>query len=227
MPLLTEHLLLQERAAFDAATRHPWLKLAGTSCLKRDDLRDWLIQDRLYALNYVSFIASLLSKISIPTHSDRPESIEWRVASILIDALTNIRRELAMFEEILRHEFGWRRGGEEARQETRAYADLFAGAAALNKSLLEGLAVLWATEKCYLEAWRYAKSCSSLAPKDDVLHNTLIPNWTSGEFAQFVDLIGALLDELSEANLGKWSWSEMERIWIQVLFAEKMFWPQV
>lgn len=228
MARLTAHLISHAPAAFNAATQHPWLKLAGSASLDRDALLAWLTQDRLYAINYVSFIGSLLAKVSIPTIADRTDTLGWRIVDLLIDALTNIRRELAMFEDILREEFGWEKGGEQARQETRAYADIFAGAAAPNKSILEGMTVLWATEKCYLEAWRYARSQSSSSGQEDVLQKTLIPNWTGGEFIDFVSIIGGLVDELAaDFNAGSPEWSKCEDVWRQVLYAEERFWPQV
>ncbi|KAJ3196519.1 hypothetical protein HK101_008703 [Irineochytrium annulatum] len=233
MPRLTSHLLSHAPASFALATTHPWLKLAGTSSLQPSALLAWLSQDRLYALNYVSFIGSLLAKIAIPTTADRETTLEWRIVSTLIDALTNIRREVGMFEDVLRGEFGWREGGETPRMETRAYADVFAGAAASSKSILEGMTVLWATERCYLEAWRFAKSqplSAALAAKDekDVMRDTLIPNWTSDEFVEFVDTIGDLVDELAaKVEEGGSEWKKAEEAWRQVLWAEERFWPTV
>ncbi|KAF1344209.1 hypothetical protein BDV97DRAFT_403154 [Delphinella strobiligena] len=228
MPHLTSHLLEHDPSAFIAATQHPWLHLAGTSSLDRTHLLAWLTQDRLYALNYVSFIGALLSKVSLPSTAARTETLEWRMTNLLIEALTNIRRELAMFEDVLRDEFGWTEGGEKARLETRAYADVFAGASAPSKSLIEGMVVLWATEKCYLESWRYAKSRTSTSGQDDVLQKTLISNWTSDEFVGFVDTIGGLVDELAAGlKEGDKVWVRCEQAWEQVLFAEEKFWPQV
>lgn len=229
---LTLSLLSHAPSAFHKATNHPFLHLAGTSSLDRSSLLTWLTQDRLYALSYVSFIGSLLSKSALPSTADRVQSLEWRIADCLIDALTNIRRELAMFEDVLRDEFGWKDGGETPTHETRAYQDLFAGAAAPNQSLLVGMTVLWATEKCYLEAWRAAKSHSAEVDetkKQDVMQKTLIPNWTSDEFGAFVDQIGHLVDELAQEHgkPGSREWLKCEEAWTQVLWAEERFWPNV
>ena len=135
-----------------------------------------------------------------------------------------------MFEDVLRQEFGWAEGGEVPRQETRAYADVFAGASRASASLLEGLVVLWATEKCYLEAWKYAKAQSGDRAREDgeedVLQKTLIPNWTSEEFETFVDTIGDLVNELGE-DAAQGEWTKAEEAWRQVLWAEERFWPEV
>ncbi|GAB7355873.1 hypothetical protein MBLNU459_g6529t1 [Dothideomycetes sp. NU459] len=230
-PKFTDHLLSHARSEFKAATTHPFLRQAGSSAISKSALLAWLTQDRLYALSYVSFVGALLSKSSVPSTGTRTQTLEWRVADCLIDALINIRRELAMFEDVLRDEFGWKDGGEHPRPETRAYQDLFAGAAAPNQSLLIGMTVLWATEKSYLEAWRFAKSQArhvSSNADEDVLQNTLIPNWTSDEFAKFVDQIGELLDELAqEVPKGGREWGKCEEAWRQVLWAEERFWPAI
>ncbi|KAL1305080.1 hypothetical protein AAFC00_002014 [Neodothiora populina] len=228
MPSLTTHLLSHAPAEFRAATQHPWLKLAGSSSLDRTALLAWLTQDRLYALNYSTFIGSLLSKISVPSTASRTETLQWRIVNLLIDALTNIRRELVMFEDVLRQGFNWRDGGEKARRETRAYADVFAGAAAPNKSLLEGMTVLWATEKCYLEAWRFARSQEPNSGQEGVMQKTLIPNWTCDEFVGFVETIRGLVDELGAlVKEGGVEWQLAEDAWRQVLWAEEKFWPEV
>ena len=227
MPKLTVHLLAHAPEAFKSATQHPWLHLAGTNALSRPALLAWLTQDRLYALNYPTFIGSLLSKLYLSSESTRTETLEWRICSLLIDSLTNIRRELQMFENVLKEEFNWTEGGEVARQETRAYADIFAGAARPAAGLLEGMTVLWATEKCYFEAWKFARDQESEDKTgENVLRRTLIPNWTSAEFEEFVDTIGGLVDELGEGK-SKEEWRRAEDAWKQVLWAEEKFWPEV
>jgi len=218
---LTDHLLAQNPDGFKSATNHPWLRLAGTSKLPTSALLAWLTQDRLYIFSYIPFMGNMLSKASIPSTSSREKSLEWRVADCFINALTNVRRELGMFEDILREHFDWKEGGEQATKETRAYQDMFAGAGAPNQSILIGMTALWATEKCYLEAWKYALSFKDEVPqdrKDHVLHTTLIPNWTCDEFEEFVICIEKLLDELA-ADIGQGSteWIKCEQIWEQVL----------
>lgn len=234
---LTTHLLSSSTIPFNSATQHPFLHAAGTLTLTTSSLSAWLLQDRLYALNYPTFIGALISKTTLPSTTTRTSTLEWRITSLLIDALTNIRRELSMFENVLREEFNWGKDSQaeeqqqQARQETRAYADVFAGASAPGRSLLEGMVVLWATEKCYLEAWRYAKSqvkSDDGKGEDHVLTRTLIPNWTCDEFVEFVDAIGELVDELGEGvQEGGSEWRVAEEAWRQVLWAEERFWPDV
>ncbi|MCJ1365737.1 hypothetical protein MMC16_004862 [Acarospora aff. strigata] len=187
---LTTYLLSLHPPSFRLATQSPFLRSAGTGTLPPRTLSAWLSQDLHYAKSYIRFVALLLSKIRLPsppshsdpTTTDQPgktsikHGLEWRLTSLLINALSNIHREILLFESTA-HTYGldlqtpWDGGvcdGDgDSRASfcvnpiTRAYVDLFAGAAGPASSLLEGLVVLWATEKCYLEAWRYALSRST------------------------------------------------------------------
>ena len=230
---LTAHLLNLSPAGHKTATTHPFLLRAGRGTLDPTTLSSWLRQDRLYALSYVSFIGSLLSKINIPTHATRASTIEWKITDCLIDALINIRREIGLFEDILRQDFGW--GGDEendrARTQTKAYTDLFAGAGAPNQPLLVGMTALWATEKCYLDAWRFARGNIGDdvgVAKGDTMREVLIPNWSSDEFEDFVTRIGGLLDELAaQEGVTKADLRKYEDVWNQVLWAEANFWPEM
>lgn len=119
---------------------------------------------------------------------------------------------------------------------TRAYIDMFMSAASSGVSVTEGLAVLWATEVCYLRAWRYA--ASHLKGRDGPAENDtdggalkakFIPNWSSTEFEGFVDRIGDVLDSMAEQTKGAEESEELRRRclewWRQVVWLEERFWP--
>ncbi|KAK0918836.1 hypothetical protein LTR57_011259 [Friedmanniomyces endolithicus] len=207
MPSLTAHLLHLDESALKAATQHPFLEAAATRSLPLEQLKTWLAQDRLYALAYTNFIGALLAKVPIPTTSDRETTLEWRAVDLLIDCLVNIRSESKLFEETAAAE-GWLDEVCDAQpnRHTRAYQDLFAGAAAAQKPLIVGLTVLWATEECYLRAWRHAK-----------------------KFEAFVRRIGALVNKFGSERAGEdgWEWQECEVAWRQTMWLEKEFWPDV
>ena len=232
MPSLTAHLLHLDPVSLLAATHHPFLAAAATSSLPLSQLKEWLAQDRLYAIAYVNFIGSLLSKASISSSAEREATLEWRAADVLIDCLTNIRVELKLFEETAAAE-GWLKEICDVRPsvQTRAYQDLFAGAAAPSRPLLVGLTVLWATEECYLRAWKYAasKMDHGLKSKDkDVMQRVFIPNWSSPEFEALVRRLGALTNKFGSMYEEEgWDWQECETAWRQVLWAESKFWPKV
>ncbi|KAM7211338.1 hypothetical protein V8F06_013271 [Rhypophila decipiens] len=112
---------------------------------------------------------------------------------------------------------------------------------------LEGAVTFWGTERCYLEAWSWAKAGQSTsgAPGDvredadgGALRKEFIPNWSSPDFARFVQKLGSLIDFAIDEVLQKVGEDEVERVkteilgrvesrWKSLLAAEASFWPQV
>ncbi|KAK4150032.1 hypothetical protein C8A00DRAFT_37364 [Chaetomidium leptoderma] len=114
---------------------------------------------------------------------------------------------------------------------------------------LEGALTFWGSERCYLDAWSWARDkaeerrCSGgHAEKDDAdggaLRKEFIPNWSSPEFAVFVDRLGALIDAAVAGMLEGKEGEERERLkgevlgrvegkWKTLLEAERQFWPDV
>ncbi|KAJ5174524.1 uncharacterized protein N7482_000401 [Penicillium canariense] len=127
-----------------------------------------------------------------------------------------------------------------ANRITRAYIDMFMSVGSAGVSVLEGLAVLWATEVCYLRAWRFAASHGKkregegegrkdMDADGGALREKFIPNWSSVEFEGFVDRIGDVLDQMAEQTKGV---EEAELLrsrclewWRQVVWLEERFWP--
>ncbi|KAL4992172.1 hypothetical protein BDW68DRAFT_150681 [Aspergillus falconensis] len=254
---LTTHLLSTTPTALHRATTHPFLRHAGSGTLPKCKLAAWLSQDRLYAQTYVRFIGSLLSKVHLPSTPSNPNNpgISEKILDILIDALNNIQLELRFFEDVARGyglDLNTITPPEESDPEveargkfapapiTQAYIDMFMSAASQGNSLLEGLVVLWATEVCYLKAWRYAagfleKSMGNGTGEDGgALREKFIPNWASEEFEEFVKRIGDVVDEFAGLELGMdlnegddGGLDKCERWWRQVVWLEERFWPQV
>ncbi|KAK6509430.1 hypothetical protein TWF481_004175 [Arthrobotrys musiformis] len=229
-PTLTTHLLTLTPSAYKSATTHPFLTAAATNSLPRSTILKWLLQDRHYALSYISFIGSLLSKLTIPTTSSRLSSLSWKIATTLIFSLDNIKSELELFDKTLIEEFGWSSEDEVGVEPiTRAYQDLFAGAGAGKAGLLEGMVVLWASERCYFDAWGFAKA-SAESTGEGVMTKVFIPNWTSEGFKQFVDTLEELVDGIAKeegVEVGGEIWGRSEVVWRQVLWLEERFWPDV
>jgi thiaminase len=168
LPSLTNILLNNSPGQFQAATQHPFLRLAGLGQLPKHVLSRWLSQDRLYAQAYIGFIGSLLSRVDLPYVfiNDKSSSLRWRIVNMLTNCLNNINRELDFFTTTA-HKYGLdlqaplRPGDSQfaADTATKQYIDLFrAFLTDPTMSLLEGLVVLWATETVYLRAWSYAAS---------------------------------------------------------------------
>lgn len=118
---------------------------------------------------------------------------------------------------------------------TRAYMDMFAGAGSGKASLLEGMVVLWATERCYFDAWGFAKKSvdtftGGREGKGDVMARVFIPNWTSEEFKGFVDTLEGLVNGIVEEDgvgMGSELWRRCEATWRQVVWLEEGFWPDL
>jgi thiaminase len=227
---LSEYLLTLEPKKLQSATEHSFLLHAATGSLSEKSFKAWLTQDRLYALSYLTFISSLLAKISIPSTSDRQSTLHWRIASSLIDCLANIREELKLFEDVAeKNDWTEELGMARPSIQTQAYKDLFAGAGQPTSSLLRGLVTLWATEKCYLLAWSYAASQIPAAIEDgqkNVMQSTFIPNFSNQDFAKFVQGLEDLVDELGQ-QAGPDDIQDVEGTWKQILWAEEAFWPTI
>ncbi|XWW98865.1 hypothetical protein V2A60_006869 [Cordyceps javanica] len=101
---------------------------------------------------------------------------------------------------------------------------------------LEAAVVFYGTERCYLDAWTWAKSHmdAGKAGEDDedggAVRRAFIANWTGDEFVAFVDRLGAILDDAVRAQGGEAREALLRRglvKWREVLAAEEAFWPAV
>jgi thiaminase len=266
---LTNLLTATSKAVFERATKHPFLKAAGQGQVSKQKLSQWLAQDRLYAQAYVRFIGALLSKVVLPSRNPdskkcRSPTTEQRIFGILVDSLVNIQRELQFFEDTAaeyeldlialmdqqNEDHGMVPNVFGAQPITRAYIDLFMSAASPGATMLEGMTVLFATEYCYLHAWKYAASVlATSSPHSSgpspfsfsagyerdldggALRRKFIPNWSSPEFEKYVAALREVTDELAGRLKGA---EELEREkgkcmgwWRQVLWVVERFWPDV
>ena len=120
----------------------------------------------------------------------------------------------------------------EASPATRDYLALFASAADPRTTLLQGMVLLWATQRCYLDAWKYGRSqrphTTTYADADGgALWDALIPNWTSPEFEKFVADIARYTDELARREGAQATDLIHNGVWQRVLQVERAFWPEV
>ncbi|KAI1497350.1 hypothetical protein F5X99DRAFT_397181 [Biscogniauxia marginata] len=265
-PSMTDYLISNPETAdlYERATKSQFLRLAGQGRLPRDQLSQWLSQDRLYAQAYVRFIGGLISRVQLPIEVEgtgTEESLPGRILTLLQSCLSGITQELRFFEKTARaysldltasgcptalgttapEKFG-------PNKTTRDYIDLFdsfgacaAGTAASRaepvRTLLDGLALLWATEKVYLDAWTYAREQrgeENANPSFDLdggaLRKEFIPIWTSDEFGDFVREIQECLDAYAAVQ-----GEETEEVdaagamtlFKKVLVLEEDFWPVV
>ncbi len=120
-----------------------------------------------------------------------------------------------------------------------------------SRSLLEGLLVLWATERAYLDAWSYAKAQGPPTtttrdhspPGQDqdqdpaadpdgsgTLTRRLIDNWTSDAFRAFVAEIEACLEALAhgqDTDTHEVLLASSISVVKKVFLLEEAFWPMV
>lgn len=157
---------------------------------------------------------------------------------MLIEAITNVRRELKFFEDVAgRYELSLE--VQKVGNGVRMYRNLFnavgEGVEKGERGVIEGLVLLWGTEKVYLEAWKFAKSLLEEQGKGGqdadggALRSEFIPNWSSSEFEGFVDQIGVLAEEVWRAEGGEKEKVEgdLKGLWVEILEVEKAFWPIV
>ncbi|KAI1128905.1 heme oxygenase-like protein [Nemania abortiva] len=250
---LTESLLADSQIAdlYQRATQSQFLRLGGQGRLSRGTLSAWLSQDRLYALAYVRFIGGLVSRVTFPTQVDAKgtsATLQWRILTLLQGCLAGITKELQFFEETARSydldlaAVGPGERGFGPNATTQGYIDLFDSFAAKprqeeERTLFEGLVVLWATEQAYFTAWSYAKQHSSQDAdfeKDSdggALRKHLIPNWTSRPFQEFVSEIRECVDAYAENLTGE---DNVDARFVtaaamtkKVFVLEEGFWPVV
>ncbi len=237
---LTDLLLDHQPYLLELATRAPFLVAAGTGKLSKALLSRWLSQDRLYAQAYIGFIGALIARVDLPyAHvSDKASSLRWRIVKMLSSSLENIHSELKFFEDVAKRynlnlEFSPRPDGHfTADTAAKQYIDLFrAFWTDPSMTLLEGLVVLWATEHCYLTAWRYAASHITSGRSNDLdggaLRNEFIPNWTGEEFGKFVNEIRECTNLLADREEARNKIEVFEAVWVHVLSIERKFWPEL
>ncbi len=116
---------------------------------------------------------------------------------------------------------------------------------------LEGAITFWGTERCYLDAWSWARdkaeerrssSSGDSAGKEDAdggaLRIEFIPNWSSPAFAEFVERLRKLIDAAVSDVLARKEGEQREQVkrellgrveakWRTLLEAERKFWPDV
>ncbi|KAI8953839.1 heme oxygenase-like protein [Xylaria longipes] len=252
-PLLTESLLADAEIAnlYQRATQSQFLRLGGQGRLARSTLSEWLSQDRLYAQAYIRFVGGLISRVKLPVEMDAKgasATLQWRILTLLQGCLAGIMRELRLFEatassynlDLAAAGPGEQRFGPNAI--TKAYIELFDSFTTKPleespRTLFDGLIVLWATEKAYLEAWSYANQHSAQTTdfEEDLdggaLRKSFIPNWTSQPFQDFVREIQECADAYAESQTGEDN-SDARFVMAaamvkRVLVLEEGFWPVI
>ena len=168
----TSYLFNADAESVYRATCHPFLIQAGQGSLPNSTLCQWLVQDAYYQMAYVNFLGGMLSKISFSLSSfpsnftetflsftevshgwqSKEESdLIWSTFSILTDALSNIKREMQFYGDTARN-YGLELEVRYPDDTTEEYMQLFKDVSAPDCHILDGLIVLWATERVRIAA---------------------------------------------------------------------------
>ncbi|KFX97104.1 hypothetical protein O988_05032 [Pseudogymnoascus sp. VKM F-3808] len=259
---LTKHLLTSAAGEFAAATQSPFLRAAAEGRLDKETLRLWLINDRKYIDAYIHGAEGMLREMEHPSgppsNTPVPNDGEGELKAWLIEGIANVQREEKFFVDVAtRYGIDLEpREGDRGMVAVRMFEHLFDSVPPTRDVSdpwwLQGAILFWATEKCYLEAWSWAKTLlNDQSPDKDAdggaLRTEFIPNWTSPEFSDFVDRLAHIIDEAAnkisediedekevapelatgfrEIMFVKKSVQKPMNLFLQVLDAEEKFWP--
>ena len=254
---LTQLLIASDAEGYQRATQSPFLRLAAQGHLSKDLLGQWLANDRIYIHSYIKGIGRLLSFLDMPGTVAAPgerDPVPTRLVDWLVDALVNIRREEKFFVSTAA-DYGiavdLERGPDGSVPDSakleglRRFETLFTtlspapgGQAPL--PWLECAVVFYGTEKCYVDAWSWARAQldggedGSNDADGGALRTHFIGNWTGEEFVRFVDQLGEMIDEavahaveMQGEDVRVQILDRAKEKWAAVLAAEQAFWPAV
>lgn len=257
---LTEHLLSESPAEFKKATQSPFLLAAAKGRLDKETLRSWLINDRKYIHAYIVGVDVMLAQLQNPPDEAVLDGSETALATWLTEAVANVRREEQFFLDVAaRYGIDLEPRAEDSSSDcVLAYETLFKyvplNPVTTEPWWLDAAVLFWTTEKCYLEAWSWAKAqLNDQSPELDAdggaLRTEFIPNWSSPEFADFVDRLAHIIDEavnklsedienkketdqpdiknMNEVVFVKMSVKTPQKLFLKVLETEEQFWPVI
>ena len=250
---LTTHLLSRNHEQLLRTTRHPFLARAANGTLSKSLIAQWLANSRVYLEGYTNLISTLLRQVQSQQHAisgpSDEASIQTRISNWLEAALQNARREAVFFEEVAgiynidASNFPLHQNLKS--EGLRRFENLFATFSAQQHNSflpwLEGLVLVWATEKVYYEAWSWARrqdaqSSPRTFDRDEdggAMRREFIPNWSNRDLLMFVERLERILNEgVSQAVANDDArWMEVktrtDQVWKAVLDAEDAFWPEI
>ncbi|KAI1812775.1 transcription regulator PAB1642 [Poronia punctata] len=257
MSSFTQALVASDPAVFQRATQSPFLRRAAQGTVSKEVLGRYLANDRLYVHGYLRAAGRLISFLPLPQvvpaaggelHAD-PAS---RLLAWTIDDLINIQHEERFLVDTAR-KYGIEvnlpadeHGRVPASAKTpglRQFEALFDGLQLGGGDggllpWLESAVVFYGTEKCYLEAWTWAKSQVDEDKDKDgaddedggMVRRELIANWTGPEFEAFVDQLAGIIDAAVQTQEEDAKEALLQRglvKWREILAAEEASWPVI
>ncbi len=162
-------------SAWQRIVTHPFVARTSDGSLPRETFDRWLTEDYFFVRSFQVYLAEL-SAIA-PNDQAR---------AVLADGIAALVPELALFEKA---------AAERGLDLTAEPSLLNVGYSAyLLSTVREGwpvaIAVLYAVEKAYYDAWASVRDTTG----PDTQYAGFIANWSSPEFAAYVEQLAALVD---------------------------------
>jgi thiaminase/transcriptional activator TenA len=200
MSLTCDQLVSRHAAAWEEATRHPFLEKCRIGRIGYGQFATWLVQDYLFVVEFTRFAARVLTTAP-GEHFD-----------VLLGGLTALRDELSWFRA-----HAGERGLQLAVPQQTACVQYcrFMDRLAHAPYPVQATA-FWAIEAVYHHAWQYASPM--VAPYDEFARR-----WGSAEFGAYVENLRRQADEALGAAPGA-EQSQAEAEFLEVLKLERIFW---
>jgi len=201
----TSEVLDKYSSSWQKMLDHPFLKQVADGTIPDERFANWLRQDYVFVREAIPFVALMIPKAPLPHRK------------ALADTVVGFNQELGLFEKMAA-EHGVDLQNVVAAPTNRGYIDFLLRTAALEPYEL-AFTALYAGEKAYLDSWRRVKQDQTERSK----WQGFIDHWSSDAFRDWVDWIGAELDELA-AKASPELRAQMEERFVDGLRYEYLFW---
>ena len=200
MSLTCDQMVSRHAAAWEDATRHPFLEGCRTGTIAHGQFATWLVQDYLFVVEFTRFAARVLTAAPV-AHFE-----------VLLNGLTALRDELSWFRA-----HAGERGLQLAIPQQTACVQYcrFMDRLAHAPYPVQATA-FWAIEAVYFHAWRGASPM--VAPYDEFAQR-----WGSAEFGAYVEELARQADEALDAAPGA-EQAQAEAEFLEILKLERVFW---
>jgi thiaminase/transcriptional activator TenA len=201
VPETTRALLTAQAAAWQRILDHPFVSRTSAGSLPKATFDRWIAEDYFFVLSFRRYLETLSSVA--PDDEAR---------KVLAGGSAALIPELALFEQAAA-ERGVDLTVEPSLLNLGYSSYLFAS---VQEGWAVGITVLYAVEKAYYDAWASVRDTTDAATQ----YAGFIANWSSPEFAAYVEELGGLVDreELTP---------ELTRAFDRVVRFELAFWDLV
>jgi thiaminase/transcriptional activator TenA len=171
----TRALLSGQEKAWKLILAHPFVARTSAGTLPRAAFDRWLVEDYYFVRSFRAFLADLTAVA--------PDD---QAREVLAGGLAALVPELALFEAAAaERELDL---AVEPSLLNLGYSSYLAVSARAGWPV--GITVLWAVEKAYYDAWASVRDTTG----PDTQYAGFIANWSSPEFAAYVEQLGVLVD---------------------------------